>query len=81
MSLKTLSFETNFNKEKCISGEAHFWEKLEGFNSDLVLVGLSRRTKQILSKKESTFSGRFLLAWGLQRDTFNQGGVLGRAQK
>ena len=31
----------------------------------------------MLSKKESTFSCRFLLAWGLQRDTFNQGGFWG----
>ena len=54
-------------------GEAHFWGKLEGFNSDLVLVGLSTDKANTKQEGQHLF-WQVLLAWGLQRDTFNQGG-------
>ena len=69
-----------FNKDKYISGEAHFWRKLEGFNSDLVFLGLS--TDKANTKQEGKrLFWQVLVAWGLQRDTFNQGGFWGGPNK
>ena len=67
--LETLVILNKVNKEQCILGEAHFCGKREGFNSDLVLVGLS--TDQANTRRRGK-----LLSWQFLLGLWAVGGYL-----